>query len=164
MKKLIIASTAACGLAIAAVPAMADHHMEDGPEMTAAQKSMYDGWTAEQRTTYDAWPPEGQEYYWTLDADQQSIWWDSLNDEQRVRIVTMAPQQRMAAWQSINSQLGGRPATATPTRTTTTGNVKINYRSNAVVQPTPGDEGPPPADLPICEPQEQDNCINRGAV
>ena len=166
MKKLIIASTAACGLAAAvAGPALADHHMEaESYEMTDAQEKMYLNWSAENRMTYQEWPIAAQEYFWTLDDNQKSIWWDSLNNEQRVRIVNMAPQQRMAAWQSINAQLGDTPATATPTRTTTTGNVKINYRSNAVVQPTPGDEGPPPANLPICEPQEQDNCINRGAV
>ena len=164
MKKLIIASTAACGLAIAAMPAVADDHMDgDTMEMTAAQKAMYDGWDANNRSTYDAWPSAAQEYYWTLDDNQKDVWWNTLNDDQRVKIVEMAPQQRMAAWQSINTQLSGT-ATATPTRTTTSGNMKINYRSNAVVQPTPGDEGPPPANLPICEPNEQDNCINRGAV
>lgn len=164
MKKLIIASTAACGLAIAAMPAVADDHMDGNTmEMTAAQKAMYDGWPAENRTTYDAWPMTAQKYYWTLDDSQKDVWWNTLNNDQRVKIVQMAPQQRMTAWQSINTQLSGT-ATATPTRTTTSGNMKINYRSNAVVQPTPGDEGPPPANLPICEPQQQDNCINRGAA
>ena len=164
MKKLIIASTAACGLAIAAVPAIADDHMQEAESymMTDAQEAMYMDWSAENRMTYQEWPIEAQEYYWTLNDNQKSIWWDRLNNEQRVRIVEMAPAQRTAAWQSINSQLSGT-ATATTTRTTSSGNMKINYRSNAVVQPTPGDEGPPPADLPICEPQEQDNCINRGA-
>ncbi len=165
MKKLIIASTAACGLAIAAAPAIAqmDDMEAESYMMTDAQEAMYMDWSAENRMTYQEWPKAAQEYYWTLNDNQKSIWWDRLNNEQRVRIVEMAPAQRTAAWQSINSQLSGT-ATATPTRTTSSGNMKINYRSNAVVQPTPGDEGPPPANLPICEPQEQDNCINRGAV
>ena len=165
MKKLIIASTAACGLAIAAAPAIAqmDDMEAESYMMTDAQEAMYMDWSAENRMTYQEWPKAAQEYYWTLNDNQKSIWWDRLNNEQRVRIVEMAPAQRTAAWQSINSQLSGT-ATATTTRTTSPGNMKINYRSNAVVQPTPGDEGPPPANLPICEPQEQDNCINRGAV
>lgn len=165
MKKLIIASTAACGLAIAAAPALADHHMEDAESymMTDAQEQMYMNWSAENRMTYQEWPMAAQEYYWTLNDSQKDIWWNTLNNEQRVKIVQMAPEQRMATWKSINTQLSGT-ATATQTRTTTSGNMKINYRSNAVVQPTPNDEGPPPADLPICEPNEQDNCINRGAV
>ena len=47
----------------------------------------------------------------------------------------------------------------------TMGNANIRFVSNARVQPTPGDQGPPPptAQLPICEPMQQDNCINRGA-
>ena len=162
MKNIFIASAAACGLAVAAVPAVAQ--MNDGMQMTTAQKAMYDGWSAENRTTYDAWPMAAKKYYWTLNDHQKKIWWESLNDQQRVRIVEMAPQQQAAAWQSINSQLGGTAtATTTSTRSTTSGNMKMTYTSNAMVQPTPGDEGPPPANLPICEPMQQDNCINRGA-
>lgn len=162
MKKIFVAATAACGLAIAAVPAIADDHMGAKMELTTAQQAMYDGWSAENRMTYDAWPMAAKEYYWTLNDSQKKIWWERLNNEQRVRIVNMAPAQRTAAWTSINSQVTG-PAAATPTRTATSGNMTINYRSNAVVQPTPNDEGPPPATLPICEPNQQDNCINRGA-
>ncbi|GAB5349421.1 hypothetical protein [Alteriqipengyuania sp. 357] len=164
MKKLIFATTAACGLAIAGVPAIAQTSETEAESymMTDAQEAMYMNWAAEQRMTYQEWPIAAQEYYWTLNDSQKKVWWDSLNNEQRVRIVNMAPEQRMAAWKSINSQLSGT-ATATTTSTTSTGNMKINYRSNAVVQATPGDEGPPPAELPICEPMEQDNCINRGA-
>ena len=164
MKKLILATTAACGLAIAGAPAIADDHMAEAESymMTDAQEAMYMNWSAENRMTYQEWPIAAQEYYWTLNDNQKSIWWDSLTNEQRVRIVEMAPAQRTAAWQSINSQLSG--SAATTTRSTTSGTAKINYTSNAVVQPTPGDEGPPTGDLPICEPMEQDNCINRGAV
>ncbi|MBB3035217.1 hypothetical protein [Alteriqipengyuania lutimaris] len=165
MKKLILATTAACGMALAAVPALADHHNEaESYMMTDAQEAMYMDWSAENRMTYQEWPIAAQEYYWTLNESQQKIWWDSLNDEQRVRIVEMAPAQRTAAWQSINTQLSGTTTATTTTRSTMSGGATINYSSNAVVQPTPGDEGPPTGDLPICEPMEQDNCINRGAV
>ena len=167
MKKLILATTAACGLAVAAVPAIADDHMQDAESymMTDAQEAMYMNWSAENRMTYQEWPIAAQEYYWTLNDSQKDTWWNRLNNEQRVRIVEMAPAQRTAAWQSINAQLGGASSMpATQTRTTRAGSATINYTSNAVVQPTPGDEGPPTGDLPICEPMEQDNCINRGAV
>ena len=83
-----------------------------------------------------------------------------LDDEQRVKIVMMEPAQQVATWKSINQQLNG---TAKP-MATTSANAKITYTSNAMVQPTPGDAGPPPEKLPICEPNQQDNCINRGAV
>ncbi len=163
MKKQILAATAACGLAITAVPALADHHMEgDGMTMTATQKAMYDSWSAENQMTYDAWPMEAQTYYWTLNDNQKKIWWDKLTDDQRVKIVAMTPEQQTTAWTSINAQLNGT-ATATTTATTSSA-AKINYSSNPVVQPTPGDAGPPPAKLPICEPEQQDNCINRGAA
>ena len=165
MKKLIIASTAACGLAMTAVPAIAQMNAEaESYAMTDAQEAMYMNWSAEQRMTYQEWPMAAQEYYWSLNDSQKKIWWDSLTNEQRVKIVEMAPQARMSAWQSINTQLSGTAtATTTTTRTASAGNMRIEYMSNAMVQPTPGDEGPPPADLPICEPMQQDNCINRGA-
>mgnify|MGYP000017604815 CR=1 FL=1 len=163
MKKLFIAATAACGLAVAAVPVMADDHMQDAESymMTDAQEAMFMNWSAENRMTYQGWPVAAQEYYWTLNDNQKDIWWNTLNNQQRVSIVEMAPEQRMATWNSINQQLGNTTPTATQTRAS--GSMEINYRSNAVVQPTPNDEGPPPATLPICEPMEQDNCINRGA-
>ncbi|NCP18794.1 MAG: hypothetical protein GW855_06510 [Erythrobacter sp.] len=160
MRNLIIASTAACGLALAAAPAIAQQ--QQYTQLTASQQATYDAWTAENRATYDAWPMEAQTYYWTLNDSQADIWWNTLNNDQRVKIVQMMPQQRTAAWQSINSQLNGT-ATGTTTSTRSAGMTKINYMSNAVVQPTPGDAGPPPANLPICEPMQQDNCINRGA-
>ena len=151
MKNYILAATAACGLAVAAVPAIAQ--MESDAEtyvMTDAQEQMYMNWPAENRTTYQAWPMN----------NQKKIWWDTLNNDQRVKIVMMEPAQQTATWNSIYQQLNG---TATP-MATTSANAKITYSSNAVVQPTPGDAGPPPAKLPICEPMQQDNCINRGAV
>ena len=162
MKKILIAATAACGLAAATVPAVAQMEQGTMVEMTTAQKAMYDGWPAENRATYDAWPTAAKEYYWTLNDNQKNVWWNTLNNEQRVRIVEMAPQQRAAAWQSINSQLSGTAtATATTTRTTTAANTRINYNGTPTVQNI--DTSPAPAELPICSPEQQDNCINRGA-
>jgi hypothetical protein len=161
MKNYILAATAACGLAVAAVPAIAQ--MESDAEtyvMTDAQEQMYMNWPAENRTTYQAWPMDAQEYFWTLNDNQKKIWWDTLNNDQRVKIVMMEPAQQTATWDSIYKQLNG---IATP-MATTSANAKITYTSNAMVQPTPGDAGPPPAKLPICEPMQQDNCINRGAI
>ena len=164
MKKLIFASAAACGLAIATVPALAQADTDPASyPMTDEQEVIFLDWPAEQRMTYQEWPVEAQEYYWTLDDGQQDIWWNTLNNDQRVTIVMMEPEQRMAAWQSINSQLSGA-ATGTTTRTTSAKG-KIKYVSNPVVEPIPASEaGPPPAKLPICKPDQQDNCINRGAV
>ena len=132
MKKLIIASTAACGLAIAAAPAIAqmDDMEAESYMMTDAQEAMYMDWSAENRMTYQEWPKAAQEYYWTLNDNQKSIWWDRLNNEQRVRIVEMAPAQRTAAWQSINSQLSGT-ATATTTTSRTTWATRARPRTPA---------------------------------
>lgn len=156
MKNIILATTAACGLAFAAVPAIADNHEV---QLTASQQATYDAWSAENRTTYDAWPMDAQTYYWTLTQAQQKIWWDRLTNEQRVRIVGMTPADRTTAWTSINSQV------AAPMQTTTTsgmsGTMRINYNSGGQVQAI--DTTPAPADLPICTPEQQDNCINRGA-
>ncbi|MBU1605953.1 MAG: hypothetical protein KKD08_03975 [Alphaproteobacteria bacterium] len=134
--------------------------------MTPAQQQMFMNWEDDQRIAYTRWPIEVQEYYWTLSDNQMRGWW-VLNDEQRMRIVDMQPQQRAAAWTSIMNQMNGAtPMPATPSATTTaprTANTtvgNIQYRSTAVVQNTPGDQGPPTGDVPICSPNEQDNCIN----
>ena len=94
-----------------------------------------------------------------------------LNNEQRVRIVGMTPAQRTQAWTAIASQMAGNMNNASATgsanmsNTASARSTNIRFVSNARVQPTPGDQGPPPptAQLPICEPMQQDNCINRGA-
>lgn len=169
MKKLLIASTAACGLAIAAVPAIAqmDGAEAEAYRMTDAQEKQFMDWSAEKRIAYQQWPIDAQEYYWSLTDNQKEVWWNNLNDEQRVRIVRMAPEQRAATWESINTQLGNTSATtarSSNTGTSNRGTTRINYVSNTVVQPTPNDEGPPPPNPPICEPMEQDNCINAEAV
>ena len=36
----------------------------------------------------------------------------------------------------------------------------MRFVRSEVVQATPGDQGPPTGDLPICENNAQDNCIN----
>ena len=162
MKKLILAGAAA--FALTAAPAISQDNM-DGEmyEMSTQQTTMYEGWPAERRTAYDAWPMGVQEYYWTLTPAQTSGWW-ALNDEQRVRVYEMTPQQRATAWTQISSQLNG----ATPTPANTNANASamarnstnIRFVRNERVQATPGDSGPPTGDLPICTPNQQDNCIN----
>ena len=51
-----------------------------------------------------------------------------------------------------------RATTAPRATTATAGN--IQYRSTERVQATPGDQGPPTGEVPICSANEQDNCIN----
>ena len=164
MKNFILAATAACGLAIAAAPATAQ--MDGSVQMTAAQKAAYDGWSAENRATYDAWPMDAKTYYWTLPDSQKKIWWNNLDNEQRVKIVMMTPADRTAAWTSINTQLGNTtPTTRTLTTETMTmtptGLSRMTFKSAGQVQAI--DTSPAPAELPICTPEQQDNCINRGA-
>lgn len=160
MRNLILASAAA--LAFTATPVIAQD-MDDDMDMyewSADQETMYDGWPADRQTAYDAWPGNVQEYYWTLTPMQTEGWW-VLNDEQRVRIFEMAPEQRAAAWTQIAAQMNNTaPSAATTARTTTTSSANMRFVSNEMVQPTPGDQGPPTGDLPICTANAQDNCIN----
>lgn len=170
MRNLILAGAAALTFSVA--PAMAQDMSQDmdagAYNMTPMQQQMFMSWEDEQRIAYTRWPINVQEYYWALNENQARGWW-ALNDEQRVRIVGMAPQQRAAAWTAIMNQMTG--ATPMPTdpgpasaRATTAppaamaGN--IDYRSTARVQATPGDQGPPSGEIPICTANQQDNCIN----
>ena len=158
MRNLIFAGAAA--LAFTAAPTIAQDMDGEKYEWTAEQEGMYDTWPADRQTAYDAWPGDVQEYYWTLDDNQTQAWW-VLNDEQRVRIYEMTPQQRSTAWMQIAAQMNQASPTSTSTTsntTTTSGNMR--FVSSEVVQNTPGDQGPPEGDLPICEPNAQDNCIN----
>lgn len=161
MRNLILAGAAA--LAFSAAPAMAQDTAQDmeaeAYNMTPAQQQMFMNWEDDKRIAYTRWPIEVQEYYWTLNDNQRRGWW-VLNDEQRMRIVGMAPQQRAAAWTSIMNQMTGATTMPATTTTSTATSGDIRYRSNAVVQPTPYDEGPPVGDVPICSENEQDNCIN----
>lgn len=154
-------------LAGVATPAIADNH-DDMMELSAQQQSMYDGWSAEQQTSYDAWPMEAQTYYWTLDDMRKDIWWNALNDAQRVRIVGMNDQQRMAAWQSIRSQMAGSTNATTPnsattgntgmaTRSSSSMNSNIRFVENAMVQNIPA---PHNGEYPPCKDGRTDNCIN----
>lgn len=160
--KALFAATAAIGLALS-VPAMAQT-----VEITTEQQAMYDGWPAENQATYDAWPAEAQTYYWTLDDAQADVWWNMLNDEQRVRIVGMTPEQRMAAWTSINNQVNA--ATNATAGTTGTANASttaqatspamsgnIRFQRNEMVQAAPA---PHTGEYPPCRGDMQDNCVN----
>lgn len=155
MKKFMMTSLAAAA-AMALTPGATAQDTDMVVVLTSQQQAMYDDWSAEQRATYDAWPADVQTYYWTLAPMQTEAWWQ-LNDEQRVAIFRMAPAQRAATWQSISQQLNQRGAT-TRTSAATSGN--IQYRSNAVVQATPYDQGPPTGNVPICSMNDYDNCIN----
>lgn len=171
MRNLILAGAAA--LAFSAAPALAQTTTQDmdagAYNMNPAQQQMFMNWEDDQRIAYTRWPIEVQEYYWTLTDDQVRGWW-VLNDEQRMRIAGMQPQQRAAAWTSIMNQMSGAtpmPATQSATagtapasRAANTMAGNIQFRSTAVVQNTPGDQGPPTGEVPICSPNEQDNCIN----
>jgi hypothetical protein len=182
MRNLILAGAAA--LAFTASPLMAqdmaddmDSDMEGGAyNMNPTQQQKFMSWEDEQRMAYEGWPANAQEYYWTLNQDQMRGWW-VLNDEQRLRIVAMQPQQRAAAWTSIMNQMSGAtpmPATqnaanaaatpasrmASPSGMANTMSGNIQYRSTERVQATPGDQGPPTGEMPVCSANQQDNCIN----
>ncbi len=154
MRNLFLIGAAA--LAFTAAPAVAQNDMAgQSYEWTDTQKSMYDRWPADRRTAYDAWPPEVQEYYWTLQPTQAEGWW-MLNDNQRLRIYEMTPQQQATAWTQIATQMNAAPAASSRS----TAGANMRFVSNAVVQNTPGDQGPPTGEVPICSANEQDNCIN----
>ena len=167
MKNLILAGAAA--LAFTAVPAAADHHMED--EVTVYQLGedqvvVYDGWPEDRRVVYDAWPYGVQEYYWTLEPAQTEGWW-VLTDPQRVRIYEMTPDQRAMAWQQISAQMGGTnnaSTTGMTARTTavTTTSPAPRFVRGEVTQTTPAGYKAAASgdDLPVCTPKQQDGCIN----
>ncbi len=168
MKNIILAGAAA--LALTAVPAAADHHMEGETtvyELGEDQVVIYEGWPEERRVVYDAWPYGVQEYYWTLEPAQTEGWW-VLTDPQRVRIYEMTPEQRAMAWQQINSQLSGSNSasttgtTARTTAATTTTAPAPRFVRNEVTQTTPAGYKAAASgdDLPVCTPDQQDGCIN----
>lgn len=158
--KSILAATAALGLALTAAPAMADDHMDGHMmEMSAQQQGMYDTWPADRRAMYDGWPHDAQMYFWTLEPMQMDGWW-MLNNDQRLRIVAMNPQQRMAAWQSINAQMGGSSSANTAmARTSASANMNSNVRfvSNEMVQSAPAAHN---GEYPLCTDGRTDNCMN----
>jgi hypothetical protein len=167
MNKLILAGVAA--LALAAPAAAQDMAVSsDGTVyvMTDAQQTAYDAWPPERRTIYMAWPADYQTYFWTLTPTQQNGWW-LLTDDQRAKVHAMTPEQRVAAWTAIERQMAGAPsanasatATAATTAAASASTSGPRFVSNAVVQTTPADAAPPTGDLPICSPNQQDNCIN----
>ena len=52
------------------------------------------------------------------------------------------------------------PASARATTAPATMAANIDFRRSERVQATPGDQGPPTGELPICSADQQDNCIN----
>ena len=167
MKNVILAGAAA--LAFTAVPAAADHHMEDGVsvyELDEDQRVIYGGWPEERRVTYDAWPYGVQEYYWTLEPAQTEGWW-LLTDPQRVRIYEMTPDQRAMAWQQMSAQMNGTSNASTTGMTARTTAATTNSRAprfvrSEVTQTTPAGYKAAASgqELPVCTPNQQDGCIN----
>ena len=158
--KTIFAITAAAGLALTSMPAMADSHMDSSDIMlNAQQKSMMASWPADRQQTYMAWPQEAQAYYWTLSAEQKEGWW-MLDNPQRVRIVGMNPADRAAVWRNIASQMStaSAPARTMPTAMNST---NVRYVSNSMVQ-----DIPPPlnGEYPPCTNSRMDNCMNPSAM
>jgi len=73
----------------------------------------------------------------------------------------------MANSSTTGSMSGNTPGSATTgsmastTGATASGNMgNMRFVRSEVVQATPGDQGPPTGDLPVCENNAQDNCIN----
>ncbi|MBU2341927.1 MAG: hypothetical protein KKE77_11880 [Alphaproteobacteria bacterium] len=65
---------------------------------------------------------------------------------------------QMTGAATMPATASARATTAPRATTATAGN--IQYRSTERVQATPGDQGPPTGEVPICSSNEQDNCIN----
>ncbi|WP_375291606.1 hypothetical protein [Qipengyuania sp.] len=168
MKSHLVAAAAAFALALPAGGAIAQETMTavdaDGNmyTMTEVQEGMYAKWPADRQTTYDAWPGTYQEYYWSLTPAQQGGWW-VLNDMQRERIYKMTPEQRTAAWSAIAAQMNAQtttPAASANASTTTSGQMRFVSKEMAqpITQRTAASINAD--DLPVCEPNQQDGCIN----
>ena len=74
--------------------------------LTGSQKATYDSWSVEQKAKYDKWPAEYQTYFWSLTAKQQAGWL-ALSDAQRKQVYEMTPENRAAAWSTIEQQMSG---------------------------------------------------------
>lgn len=159
MNRYFLAGAAALALALpAAAQDMAVTSDGDVYVLTDSQQVMYDSWPPERRVVYDAWPVTYREYYWTLTPTQMEGWW-VLTDEQRARLYAMTPEQRAQAWTAIAAQMSGNTTSATArTAAAAASTAGPRFVSNAVVQNISADA--PPADPPICAPNQQDNCIN----
>ncbi|MGX7951800.1 hypothetical protein ACWPM1_04460 [Tsuneonella sp. HG249] len=166
MNKLIFAGAAALALAIpAGAQELAVAADGDVYVLTPTQKPVYDAWPLERRSGYDAWSNDFKVYYWTLTPTQQEGWW-MLNDEQRTRLYAMAPEARVAAWESIAKQMASLPsanasATAQVATTAAAANAVAGRDpqmvSNAVTQTTPAATA---GEYPLCSATVTDSCIN----
>lgn len=188
-----LASYGALALALAAAPAMLaaqDATMPDTDttmstpgttsSMTAEQSTMYDAWPEDRRASFDTWPSDYQVYFWTLAPNQQTGYW-ALSDQQRGTIAQLTPEQRLAAWASIEKQMDAQSGgTSTPSSTSATVTGSGDAVTTAVTDPgtstlpqtttvmtTSGNFTPPPAsamnkDYPLCSRTIQDSCINPG--
>lgn len=173
MKRTLLTAAAALALAVPVATAIAQDTVVAADAagnvyvMTAPQKTLYDAWPADRRAMYDAWPNAAKVYYWTLTPEQVEGWW-VLNDDQRVRIVGMTPDQRLAAWTAINAQMNAR-ANANASTTgqmassgTMTGGA-MQFVKRELAQPITASADAAAlasGDLPICKKGQQDGCIN----
>ncbi|MCP9222945.1 hypothetical protein MKP08_09320 [Erythrobacter sp. LQ02-29] len=180
--KTILAATAAMGLAIAAVPAVAQMNNDSmgemnstGMQMTAQQQAAYDGWRQSRQAAYDTWDDKTKTYFWTLDPMEMEGWW-ALSDAQKAKVLSMTPEQQAQTWASIKSQLASTPATSSTTSSTTSsgmsssnsGNMSSSastprYVSNEMVQNMGASKKPAGGDYPVCTKNMTDNCVNPGA-
>ena len=147
----------------------------------ADRRTAYDGWPYDVQEYYWTLEPNQTEGWWMLNDEQRTRIY-AMTPEQR----TMAWQQistQMNAMQ--NSQGNSATSGSNNANMTNPGNSAMSGSNNAsmtgntarttaasansmqprfvrseVVQTTPGDQGPPTGDLPICEDNAQDNCIN----
>lgn len=132
--------------------------------LTPEQQVMYEAWPVNERTSYDTWPSDYRNYYWSLTPNQQRGWW-LLSDAQRTQLYTLAPDQRFAAWNSIEAQMTAAapiPAAA-PVMVDAAAATGIAVSTTVTSNALP----PPPASAlgktyPVCTRALQDNCQNAG--
>lgn len=156
MKNFILTGAAVLAFATLPASAQAQSVSHEHGTMTDQQMGMYDSWPAERKAEYDRWPENVRVYFWSLDPDQQLGWWTLTND-QRARVYAMTPPQRIQAWAAINQQL--RQRNAMNASASASGNMR--WVSNPVVQPIAADQASyNGGDVPICGPNEYDNCMN----
>lgn len=99
MRNLFLAGAAALALATGATVVSAQ-----APATTAAPAD-----TAA-KPADPSWSPEYKAYYDTLTPTQKAGWW-ALTDAQRKQVYDLPPEQKIAAWTSIEQQI----AAAAPT-------------------------------------------------
>ena len=190
MRNLLFPAASALALMCAAGPLVvtsgaAQTAMTTTTTLTASQQVDYDSWTPEQRAAYDGWPTDAQAYYWTLTLNQMHGWW-KLSDAQRLQVLALTPEQRVAAWTSIEAQLAGQPVNPAVVQANPVGSTEMptatppnpDMAAAPVPPAMPADPSyqagpykgaltPAPAEAmnkvyPLCTRKIQDSCRNPG--